>query len=197
MAGAKLAVMDPRLSNTASMADYWMPTYPGSEAGGAARDGARACWTRRLYDREFVRRWTNWEEYLRAERPDAERRPFENFIDALQELYAEFTPRVRRARERRRRRRRSSRSRGWSARAGPAFSTHIWRGAAAGNLGGWQVARCLFLLNVLDGQRRHAEGGTSPNAWNKFVPVPWRKPRPQKSGTSCSGRASTRWRITR
>ena len=32
MNGAKLAVMDPRLSNTASMADYWMPTYPGSEA---------------------------------------------------------------------------------------------------------------------------------------------------------------------
>ena len=32
MAGAKLAVMDPRLSNTASMADYWMPTYPGTEA---------------------------------------------------------------------------------------------------------------------------------------------------------------------
>ncbi|MCH8873261.1 molybdopterin-dependent oxidoreductase, partial [candidate division KSB1 bacterium] len=28
MNGAKLAVMDPRLSNTASMADYWLPTYP-------------------------------------------------------------------------------------------------------------------------------------------------------------------------
>ncbi|MFH0907947.1 MAG: hypothetical protein V1929_04225, partial [bacterium] len=25
MKGAKLAVMDPRLSNTASMADYWLP----------------------------------------------------------------------------------------------------------------------------------------------------------------------------
>src|SRR5436190_6191143 len=32
MNGAKLAVMDMRLSNTASMADYWMPSYPGSEA---------------------------------------------------------------------------------------------------------------------------------------------------------------------
>ena len=28
MNGAKLAVMDPRLSNTASMSDYWMPTRP-------------------------------------------------------------------------------------------------------------------------------------------------------------------------
>ncbi|MCH8272475.1 MAG: molybdopterin-dependent oxidoreductase, partial [Candidatus Marinimicrobia bacterium] len=32
MKGANLIVMDPRLSNTASMADVWMPTYPGSEA---------------------------------------------------------------------------------------------------------------------------------------------------------------------
>ena len=32
MNGAKLIVMDPRLSNTASMADIWLPTYPGSEA---------------------------------------------------------------------------------------------------------------------------------------------------------------------
>ena len=32
MTGAKIVVMDPRLSNTASMADHWLPTYPGSEA---------------------------------------------------------------------------------------------------------------------------------------------------------------------
>ena len=32
MAGAKLAVIDPRLSNTASMADYWLPSYPGTES---------------------------------------------------------------------------------------------------------------------------------------------------------------------
>jgi len=30
-AGAKLAVIDPRLSNTASMADYWLPAHPGTE----------------------------------------------------------------------------------------------------------------------------------------------------------------------
>jgi len=30
--GAKLCVLDPRLSNTASLADYWLPTQPGSEA---------------------------------------------------------------------------------------------------------------------------------------------------------------------
>ena len=32
MKGAKLIVLDPRLSNSAAMADYWLPTRPGSEA---------------------------------------------------------------------------------------------------------------------------------------------------------------------
>ena len=30
MDGAKLVVIDPRLSNTAAMADHWVPTWPGS-----------------------------------------------------------------------------------------------------------------------------------------------------------------------
>ena len=38
--GAKVAVMDPRLSNTASMADYWLPTWPGI-------GGAPSCWRSR------------------------------------------------------------------------------------------------------------------------------------------------------
>jgi anaerobic selenocysteine-containing dehydrogenase len=31
MDGAKLITFDPRLSNTASMSDVWLPTWPGSE----------------------------------------------------------------------------------------------------------------------------------------------------------------------
>ena len=38
-AGAKIAVMDPRLSNTASMADFWMPDVPGQRVRRVARDG--------------------------------------------------------------------------------------------------------------------------------------------------------------
>ena len=41
LSGAKLAVMDSRLSNTASMADYWMPTRPGTEAAALAGHGPR------------------------------------------------------------------------------------------------------------------------------------------------------------
>jgi anaerobic selenocysteine-containing dehydrogenase len=56
-------------------------------------------------------------------------------------------------------------------RAGTRLATHTWRSATAGNLGGWQVSRALFLLNALLGAVA-TEGGTYPNAWNKFVPRP-------------------------
>ena len=37
------------------------------------------------------------------------------------------------------------------ANAGSRLATHVWRAAAIGNLGGWQVSRTLHLLNVLTG----------------------------------------------
>ena len=55
--------------------------------------------------------------------------------------------------------------------AGTRFACHSWRSAAAGNLGGWQVSRTLFLISALLGAVA-TEGGTFPNAWNKFVPRP-------------------------
>src|SRR5207249_1368986 len=59
--------------------------------------------------------------------------------------------------------------------AGSAFSAHNWRASAAGNLGGWMTARCLFFLNVLTGSVG-APGGTIPNSWTKFVPAPHARP---------------------
>src|SRR5258707_1896973 len=59
MAGAKVAVMDPRLSNTASMADFWLPTYPGSEAA-VLLAMAKVLLDEGLADLEYVERWTNW-----------------------------------------------------------------------------------------------------------------------------------------
>ena len=43
-----------------------------------------------LYDRDFVRRWWNWEEYMVKERAD-EDATFEAFEGVLKRLYAEFT----------------------------------------------------------------------------------------------------------
>jgi anaerobic selenocysteine-containing dehydrogenase len=59
-----------------------------------------------------------------------------------------------------------------------AFATHVWRNAASGNLGGWQVARCLEFLCVLVGSVG-AKGGTNLNTQDKFVPPPFLKPPPQ------------------
>ena len=57
--------------------------------------------------------------------------------------------------------------------AGSRLATHNWRSAGAGNLGGWQVARTLFMLNALMGAVA-TEGGTSPAAWNHYIPKPIR-----------------------
>ena len=150
----------------------------GSRPGRAPRRRCCSRWRSVLvdegrYDRDFVRRWVNWEEYLREERPELPG-TFEGFERALEELYAAFTPEfaeeesgvpaatiVEVARE--------------IGRAGSALATHVWRNAAAGNLGGWQVARALEFLVVLIGAVG-TPGGTAPNACNKVVPAPFMMP---------------------
>src|SRR3989475_3859001 len=61
--GAKLIVFDTRLSNTATHADYFIAPYPGSEAA-ILLAIANYLIHNGLYNREFVRRWWNWEEFL-------------------------------------------------------------------------------------------------------------------------------------
>ncbi len=170
--GAKVIVVDPRSSNTASHADWWLSPVPGSEAAiNLAICNHIICTG--LYDAEFVRRWWNWREYLSACRPDLPV-SFEAFQEVLAEIYAEFTFEYAAAES------------GVDAvtllevgeavgRAGHRFAAHTWRAAAAANLGGWQVSRTLFLISALLGAVA-TEGGTFPNAWNKFVPRPIHEP---------------------
>src|SRR5204862_7778050 len=87
MRGAKICVGDTRLSNTASMADWWLSPWPGTEAA-LLLAIANILVMERLYDRDYVRRWVNWDDYLREERPDLPV-TFEAFEQALEELYAE------------------------------------------------------------------------------------------------------------
>src|SRR5207237_3024474 len=61
--GAKLIMMDTRLSNTATHADHYIAPYPGSEAA-ILLSIANYLIQNNLYNREFVRRWWNWEEFL-------------------------------------------------------------------------------------------------------------------------------------
>ncbi len=171
--GAKLIVLDTRLSNTATHADYWLAPQPGSEAA-IHLAIANYLIRNRLYNRDFVDRWWNWQEFLSKEHPDLEP-TFESFEKLLASLYESYTFEY------------AAQESGIDvttleeiaavvATAGTRLATHNWRSAAAGNEGGWQVSRTLFLLNALMGAVA-TPGGTYPNAWNKFVPRPIRLPR--------------------
>ena len=174
--GAKICVIDTRLSNTASKADYWLSSWPGSEAA-IVLAMCNVILQENLFDREFVRKWVNWEEYLREEHADKPQ-TFNSFVTVVKEIYAAYTPAF------------AAQEAGVDpraivevaheiARAGSAFSAHVWRNAAAGNFGGWQVARALQFLSVLVGAVG-TPGGTAPNAANKFIPTPPLMPPPAK-----------------
>ena len=172
--GAKLIVIDPRLSNTSAKADIWLPARPGTE-GALLLAIARRILETGKYNREFVRRWVNWETYLDASWPDLPR-TVEGFEIALKEEYELFTPdyaeietgvpaeRIIEAADA-------------IAAAGTAFSTHSWRAAASGHLWGWQITRCLYLLVVLMGAIGEP-GGVNLHLSNKFVPKPFNPPPP-------------------
>ncbi len=174
-AGCKIATVDIRLSNTASMSDWWIAPHPGSEAA-LLLGFAHVILAEGLEDLEFMRTWVNWDAWLAVRQP-GEPATFEAFRALLRAEYARYTPE-------------------WVAeecgveadvvrdvgreigRARGAFASHVWRNAASGNRGGWQVARCLQFLTVLTGSV-NTPGGTSQHTANKFVPARWRKPPPQ------------------
>ena len=204
--GTKVCVVDTRLSNTASSADIWLSPWPGTEA---ALLLAIAGYLIRndLVNHGFLRRWVNWRqlledgaylEFLResgfiSKAPDEV--SFEAFMELLKELYAGYTPESAEAET------------GVPARdvvtigeeigkAGTAFASHIWRNAAAGHLGGWMIARCMFFLNVLTGSvARRVERFPTPGPSSCRGPTPC--PSPSKHGTTSTGRRSFRWRTWR
>jgi anaerobic selenocysteine-containing dehydrogenase len=166
MAGAKLIVIDPRLSNTASMADHWVPTWPGSEPA-LFLAWARMILEAKAFDRDFMETQVNWDAWMKAVHP-AEDCSFDRFIDLLLEEYAEYTPEFA-AKECRIPVEQVIEVGRVVMGAGSKLATHVWRSAAIGNLGGWQVSRTLHFLNVLTGSVG-TEGGTSPNTWSKYKP---------------------------
>ena len=182
--GAKLITFDPRLSNTASKSDVWLPTWPGSETFVLLAIANHLIQNDR-YDRRYVKRWVNWKESLEHFRDYPDLAPgfkgasvarFGEFDRLLKHLYSEFTferaaaesqvpeDRIRQAAE-------------YVADCDGRLATHTWRSASIGNLGGWQVSRCLYFLNVLTGSVG-TRGGTAMNDWNKFVPKPFDSPPP-------------------
>ena len=180
--GAKIITFDPRLSNTASRSDIWLPTWPGSETS-VLLAIANYLIQNDLYNKQYVHDWVNWRETLTAIRDGKidigttipiEEISFETFEQVLKELYAEFTF-ERAAEESQVPLERIVEAAELVAKSDGKLATHNWRSASIGNLGGWQVTRALFFLNVLTGSVG-TPGGTSGNSWNKFVPKPFDAP---------------------
>ncbi len=172
--GAKIATVDPRLSNTASMSDHWLSCWPGTEPAMLLAI-ARLLLEWDALDHEFMQRWVNWRESL-ASRYPGRPQTHQEFVEVLKEEYAGYTPE-------------------WAteecglqpgqieavareiADAGHAFSSHTWRSVGSGNLSGWQGARTLQFLHVLTGSVG-TKGGLSPSGWVKFKPEHWNMPPP-------------------
>ena len=189
MSGAKLITFDPRLSNTASMSDVWLPSWPGSESAILLSIANYLIQTDQ-YDKAYVEKWVNWQDTLMAikegklELPDSALQTaiagqatfddFSLFEQVMKSLYAEFTF-ERAAEESQVPIERIQESAKYIANCEGKLATHTWRSASIGNLGGWQVARCLFFINVLTGSVGN-RGGTAGNSWNKFTPKPFASP---------------------
>lgn len=194
MNGAKLITLDPRLSNTASKSDVWLPTWPGSETT-ILLAFANHLISTGTYNKEYVRKWVSWEDSLKFfiesgdkladtaelkalreefKKDSGATKNFENFEKFLKVLYKEFTF-ERAAQETQVPIERIKEAAEYIANCEGKLAAHTWRSATIGNLGGWQVARALLFLNVLTGSVG-TKGGTAGNEWNRFVPTPYSTP---------------------
>ncbi len=174
MNGAKLATVDIRLSNTASMSDWWLAPRPGTEAA-MLLGFAHVILRDELFDAKFLRDWVDWRGWLRHRGLGED---FATFVAELTKHYADMTPT------------RVAEITGLDAatieavgraigEAGSGFASHVWRNTASGNEGGWAVARTLQFVGVLVGAVGSI-GGTNPAGTNKFVAKPFAVPPPQK-----------------
>ena len=172
--GAKIAVIDTRLSNTSTHADRWISTWPGSETA-LLLGVANTLLASDRFDAAFMQRWCDWKGFLKARDPDGPG-TFERFIALLKAQYTQFTDEYV-SRECRIPPGQVKYLADQIAAAGSHFSSHLWRGAASGHLWGWEVARALMLLHLLSGSVG-TPGGVNPAGWDKFVPKPRKNPPP-------------------
>jgi len=173
--GAKMIVMDPRLSNSAGIADLWIPVWPGTEPVVYLYLVNRMLQENKI-NRAFVKKWVNWEVFLKDEKylsfikekgyintlpKDSE---FETFIDVLKELYAPYTLEFT-VKETRVDAYKLEELYDMFIWGGDQVASYFWRAAAAGNRGGWMSGRAGYLALALSGSIG-GEGATFFHHWH-------------------------------
>ncbi len=180
--GAKLVVMDPRLSNSAGMADLWVPCWPGTETALYLYLANRVLNEKGingedLVNHNFVKNWVNWDklmskkEYLALlvekgyikEVPQGD--TYEDFIKMISEMYSPYTLEFV-TKECRIEARTVEKLYDMFIDAGARVATYIWRAGPIAHRGGWMIARAGFLPLVLRGAMAGDKGGVGLHHWH-------------------------------
>lgn len=173
--GAKMVVMDPRLSNSAGMADLWINVWPGTESAVYLYLANRIL-SENQVDKKFVKKWFNWDVLMNDERQlnlmlekaQITKLPadksFESYLELLKDLYAPYTLDFA-VKETHVPAYKLEKLYDMVIWAGDAISTYIWRAAAAGNRGGWMSGRSAYFVLGLRGAIG-TEGGTFFHHWH-------------------------------
>ena len=191
MAGAKLACIDTRLSQHRLDGRLLAAAVPGHRGGAAAGHRPRASSTRAWRTASSSSAGSTGRSTWRDRAAGRRRRRSTRFVAALQGALRAVHARVRRGRVRRAARSTIVEVGAADRRARAArFATHVWRNAASGNLGGWQVARACSSWSCWPA-RRHAGRHRAPRL-EQVRAAPFESRRRRRSGASCSSRASGR-----
>ncbi|MFY9141543.1 molybdopterin-dependent oxidoreductase [Sulfuricurvum sp.] len=173
--GAKMVVMDPRMSNSAGMADLWIAPWPGTEAAIYLYLANRIL-NENMTDKKFVKKWFNWETLMNdsdhlnfmVEKGYISKLPagrdFESYLEVLKEMYSAYTLDFA-VKETHVPAYKLEQLYDMFIWAGDAISTYIWRAAAAGNRGAWMGGRTAYFAIGLRGAIGTV-GGTFFHHWH-------------------------------
>ncbi|WP_428738956.1 molybdopterin-dependent oxidoreductase [Sulfurimonas sp.] len=184
--GAKMVVIDPRMSNSAGIADLWIPAWPGTEAALYLYLVNRVLHEKDkngddLVAHDFVKEWINWDrlmdntDYLKkmvgyryiSKMPKG--KSYADFIELAKELYSPYTKEYV-IKECKLEGMEDKLDALWEMYidAGSKIATYLWRAGPIGHRGGWMNVRAGFLSLALRGALRGDIGGTSFHHWHEI-----------------------------
>ncbi|MEA3492743.1 MAG: molybdopterin-dependent oxidoreductase [Campylobacterota bacterium] len=180
--GAKLVVMDPRMSNSAGMADLWVPVWPGTETALYLYLANRILNEKGLdgksqVDHAFVKNWVNWDRLMADKeylgylvekgyiKSVPEGNSYQDFITMISEMYSPYTLDFV-TKECRIEARIVEKLYDMFIDAGDRVVTYIWRAGPIAHRGGWMIARSAFLPFVLRGAMSGDEGTVGLHHWS-------------------------------